>query len=118
MGRVGEPLLLDEGVVVQPVEQLRAIGGDHLRLRIVDVHIDQPGHDERARMIVERRVRRGAGKNVARLADRRDPPVLDENRPVLDITPRGGAGLRRIGYEGEDPSSDDPICAPAHARIS
>jgi len=42
----GELLLDHEGVFVEPFEQVFAEGGHHLRLRIVDVGIDEPrGND-------------------------------------------------------------------------
>ena len=65
MGGIGELLLLDEGVVVQPVEQLRAVGADDARLRIMDMRVDEAGQDEPAGMIVDVRVPRRAGENVA-----------------------------------------------------
>ena len=117
MGGIGESLLLDEGVVVQPVEQLRAIRGDHLRLRIMDVDVDQPGHDKRARVIVDPGVGRRGRKNRARFPHRGDAPVVDQYRPVLDILARGGAGFSRVVGEGEDASADDSLCA-THFRMS
>ena len=84
MGGVGEFLLLDKGVVVEPVEQLRAVGADHLGLRIMDVGVDEArGHDA-AGMIVDDRAARRAGENVARLADRLDQSARDKNGAVVD----------------------------------
>ena len=82
MRGIGEFLLFDKGVVVQPVEQLRAVGADHLGLRIVDVGVDETGHDETARMIVDERAWRRAREDVARFADRLDQPAGDENGAV------------------------------------
>ena len=96
MRGIGEFLLLDERIVVQPVEQLRAVGADHLGLRIMDVGVDEAGHDERAGMIVDERAARRAGENVARLADRLDQAAGDENGAVVDermsATSRSTAG--------------------------
>ncbi len=39
---IGEFLLFDESVIVEPVEQLRAVGAGHLGLRIMDVRVDEP----------------------------------------------------------------------------
>ena len=47
VGRVGELLLGGEGVGVQPVQQLLAVGGDHAGLRVVDVGVDEAGGDQR-----------------------------------------------------------------------
>ena len=44
--RVRELLLGDERVFFQPVEQLLAVGADDLRLRIVDVAVDEAGQDQ------------------------------------------------------------------------
>ena len=41
MRGIGELLLLDERVFLQPLEQLRAIGADDPRLRIVDMRVDE-----------------------------------------------------------------------------
>ena len=46
VGAVGEFLLLDEGVFLQPFEQLRAVGRDHLGLRIMDMRVDEARHDQ------------------------------------------------------------------------
>ncbi len=60
MGRITELLLLDEGVFLQPVEQLGAVAGDHLGLRQMQVEVDQPRQDQLAAVVVDRGVRRAA----------------------------------------------------------
>ena len=117
MTGIGELLLLDERVVVQPIEQLRAVGADHLGLRIMDMGVDESRHDERARMIIDRRAVGSAGENVARFADRLDQPVPDEDRAVLEIVTRGQSGCRGIVGERKDPAADDSR-ARAHGRMS
>ena len=72
MRGIGKFLLFDEGVVGKPVEQLRAVGADHLSLRIMDVGVDETGGDETAGVIVDERAWGSSGKNVARFADRLD----------------------------------------------
>ena len=84
MRGIGEFLLFDKRVVAQPVQQLRAVGADHLGLRIMDMGVDETGHDERARVIVDDRAWRGARKNVARFADRLNQSASDKNRAVVD----------------------------------
>ena len=54
MRGIGEFLLLDEGVFLQPFEQLRAIGRDHLRLRIVDMGVDESGQNQRVGVMFDR----------------------------------------------------------------
>ena len=88
MGGIGEFLLLDEGIVVQPIEELRAVGADDLSLRIVDVRVDEAGHDKAAGMIVDCRAWRRACKHLARLSYGFDKSVRDQNRPVLEIDMR------------------------------
>src|SRR5271166_423666 len=106
MRGIAEFLLLDERVIVQPVEQLRAIGADDLRLRIVDMRIDESRHDEAARIFVDDCGLGRASEDVERLADPLDAPVLDEYRSIREINTRGGPRLRRIVGEGEDASAD------------
>ena len=85
MGGVGEPLLLDEGVFLQPVEQLGAVARDHLGLRQVDVGVDQPRQDQVACMVVDRRIFRQLAEHRARIAQCCDPAVLDQHDAVLEI---------------------------------
>ena len=74
--RIGEFLFLDEGVFLQPFEQLRAVGGDHLGLRIVDVRVDETRHDQRAGEMFDRHARRQPRRQFVRRADGFDPAVL------------------------------------------
>jgi len=46
MAGISKFLFLDEGVVLQPIEQLRAIGADHLSLGIVDMPVNETTHDD------------------------------------------------------------------------
>ena len=85
MRGIGKFLLFDERIIVQPVEQLRAVGADHLGLRIVNVGVDKPRHDERAGVVIDDRVRGRAGEDVARRAHRLNQPARDENGAVLDV---------------------------------
>ena len=50
---VGEPEFGRERVLVQPVQKLRAMAGDHRRLRIVDVGVDEACRDECVFAVVE-----------------------------------------------------------------
>ena len=81
VGRVLELLLLDEGVFLQPFQQLRAVGADHLGLRVVDVGVDQPGQDELIRIVVDRRARRQRRQQRRRLAHGGDRPPSITTRP-------------------------------------
>ena len=66
MRGIGEFLLFDERIVVQPVEQLRAVGADDLGLRIMDVGVDETGHDETSRNDRRRVAPRGARARMSR----------------------------------------------------
>src|SRR5580692_7543127 len=57
MYRIGEFLFLDEGVFLQPFEQLRAVRSDHLGLRIMDVRVDEPRHDQEIDKMLDRQFR-------------------------------------------------------------
>ena len=50
---VGELLLLDERVFLQPIQELRAVGADHACLRIMDMRIYEAGQNQLARVIVD-----------------------------------------------------------------
>ncbi len=117
MARIGEFLLFDKRIVVQPVEQLRAIGADNLSLRIMDVGVYEPGRDEATGMVVDRCAVRSACENVPRFPDSLDPRVADKNSPVVEIVASGQPRCRRIVGESEDAAPDDPRDA-AHGRIS
>ena len=85
MRGIGKLLLFDEGIILQPVEQLRAVGADHLGLRIVNVGVDKPRHDERAGVVIDDRVRGRASEDAARLADCLNQSARDENGAVFDV---------------------------------
>src|SRR6185437_12587078 len=107
MGGIGEFLLFDKGVVVQPVEELRPIGTDHLGLRIVDVRVDEARGDETTRLIVDDRARRRAGKDVGRFSDRLDQTAVHEHGPVFDERISARVALGRIAREREDAATND-----------
>ena len=95
MGRIGEPLLGRPHMVVEPVEQLRRVGRDYLRLGIVDMRIDETRHDDVARIVVDGQVRRQAAKHPPRLARADDQSILDDQDAVLDVVVAGTFADRR-----------------------
>ena len=107
MRGVGEFLLFDKRIIVQPVEQLRAVGADHLGLRIMDMGVDEAGHDQRAGVIVDDRARRRAPENVVRLADRLNQSASDENSAVLDEGVGARAAHGGIVFERKDATAND-----------
>ena len=72
---VGEGLLGDEGVVVEPVEQLLALRADDAGLHVVDVRVDEAGRDQAAGIVGDGGVRRQLG-----LERRIGPDLLDQRR--------------------------------------
>jgi hypothetical protein len=79
---VGEAGFSSEHVAVQPVEQLLGPARDDLDLGKVDVGIDEARHNEMRTMIDHGQSRIGELRIVP---DSDDDPVLDEDRPVLDV---------------------------------
>ncbi len=108
MRGIGEFLLLDEGIVVEPVEQLRAVGADHLGLGIMDMRVDETRRDEGAGVIVDERVLRRTGENLARSADRLDHSRRDENSAVVDQRVRRWTAYRWVLVEGQDAAANHP----------
>ena len=80
--RIGELLLFDEGVPVQPLEELRAVGRDHLGLRIVDVGIYQAGQDHAVRIVIDGSAGRHFHQQLRGVPDPSDAPVLDDQQTV------------------------------------
>ena len=56
--RVGKKTLGRKRVIVEPIEQLRGIGRDHVGLWIVDVRVDETRHQQMARVVHDLHVRR------------------------------------------------------------
>jgi hypothetical protein len=63
MCRVGKSDLFGEGTGIEPVEQLRAPGRDHLHLREMDMRVDEPGHHQ-VRAVVGHRQAGGLGGDL------------------------------------------------------
>ena len=79
---VGEVLLLDERVGVQPVDELRAESADDARLHVVDVGVDESRGDDPVGVVIDMCA---LGQRVLELrvrADRRDDTALDDDQPI------------------------------------
>ena len=94
MLRIGEGALRREGVVVEPVEQLPAIGGDHVDLRIMHMGIDEARQDQLAAVIVQRVLRGARFQDVRRGPNRGDAAIDDLEAAVIEIFPRSWVRLR------------------------
>ncbi len=82
MGRLGELLLGHEGVGIEPFEQLRAIGADHLQLRIMHMGVDHAGHDQLIGVVHRRDARGQQRRGFGIGAGRGDPARLHDHQPV------------------------------------
>ena len=68
-----------EGVLLKPVEELGAVGGDDLRLGEMDVGIDEAGQDELVAVVVDHDVRRAMVLDSRRVVDGGDPAIIDDD---------------------------------------
>ena len=85
MSGVREAAFGRERVVVQPVEQLRGRGRDHVGLRIVDVRVDEARHQQAARMVHDLRSRRQGRQQVARFACSFYEAIFHDQQAVVEI---------------------------------
>ena len=118
-GGIGEPPFRRKRISLQPLEQLRAVGGDDVDLRIVDMGIDEARQDQLTAIVVDR----GAGEvrrrevGAIRLPAPRSHPRSPTRRrastprpifPALGSIP-GNAGSSRGRHVScsADPSEDE-----------
>jgi hypothetical protein len=85
VGWIGEALLLDKSIFLEPFEQLRPIGSDDLCLREMDVRIDESRQDERIGVVIDWRAGRQGREQRGRLADRCDAAVPHHHEAVDEI---------------------------------
>ena len=64
VGAVGELALFGKREALQPVEQLRAMAGDHIDLRVVHMGIDEARHDQMAAPVFDAHVRPEGRKQI------------------------------------------------------
>src|SRR5215472_2173877 len=107
MRRIGEFLLLDEGVFLQPFEQLRAVGCDHLGLRIMDVRVDEARHDQEIGKMLDRKSGRKLRRQLRCRPRRFYLPVFSEDNAIHDIAiALRIAGAARRAQERQQPATD------------
>jgi len=85
MGLVGELVFTREGVGVEPVEQLLAVGTNHPGLRKVDVRIDKPGGDQRILVLGDFNVGGQCCEQFAGRPHGFDLAVVDDQQAVFEI---------------------------------
>ena len=111
---VRELLLLDESVFLQPLQKLRAVGGDDPGLRVMDMRVDESGQNQPTPIIVDDGVGRRVGEHVGSIADRDDPPSLHFKSAVFNIAIRRDPSAARRIPERKEPTANDA----RHVRIS
>ena len=110
---IGEFLLFDEGVFLQPFEELRAIGRDHLRLRVVDMGVDESGQNQRVGVMFDRSCRRQPRHQLGSGSGRLDAAVLDEHDTVFDVA----IALRIAGAVRRAQKAQKPAANGAHVAL-
>jgi hypothetical protein len=86
---VGELAFAREGVGVEPVQQLLAVGADHAGLRQVDVGVDEAGGDQRILIMGDLDIGRQGRQQFAGVAEGADLAVIDHQQAVFEILVRG-----------------------------
>ncbi len=85
VGFVAELAFAREGVGVEPVQQLFAVGTDHAGLRQVDVGVDEARGDQRVLIVRDFDVRRQGRQQFAGVAEGADLAAIDHQQAVLEI---------------------------------
>ncbi|SQA86824.1 Uncharacterised protein [Burkholderia gladioli] len=114
MLRILEAPLGREGVGLQPGQQPRRRRRDHVSLRIVDVRVDEAGHDQ----LVAQRGEVGVGREAPGQrrvgAGGHHPAVLDDQQAV--VLEHGGVGVAgRVCAKGQQPGAEGGL---GHERNS
>ena len=108
MLRIGEGALRREGVVVEPVQQLPAVGGDDVDLRVMHVGVDEARQDQLAAVVVQRVPRGARFQDVRRVAKRGDAAIDDLQAAVVEILPRGWVRLSAgVAQEMQDGAAEE-----------
>ena len=95
--RVSKGLLGDEGVVVEPVQQLVALRADNSGLNVVNVRVDEAGRNQTARIVGNVGVGWQFGSQRTIRADRLDHAVAADHKAIgLMNECRSGIGEKRI----------------------
>ena len=83
MGLVRKALFGRERVVVQPVQQLVRPGGDHLRLREMQMRVDEARQDQVRAVVGDGRPLRRLCGHSGEITRSGDQPVLDQEPAIL-----------------------------------
>ena len=107
MRRVAKALLGRKCVALQPLEQLLAVGSDDVRLRIMDVGIDEAWSNESAAAVDSHGIARQIVFYRRPCNGLLDLSLADQQCAVVEIDVGAFAGDRRIVDEMQDFSSKD-----------
>ena len=123
MLRVGEALLGRKRVALEPFQQLLAVGGDDVGLRIMHVGVDEAGQKQLAVVVDHLRIRRQPREQIARGAELEHSSVAQDQQAVLEVAMRSLAQLVGVADEVQNGSAErlDPIgadCLVAHGMRS
>ncbi len=105
MTLLAEFLFFDKGVIIEPFQQRAGIGGDHLALHIVQVRIDEAGHDQVRAMVDDLRI---GGIDAAEILQCHDLTIGNDHRAIFEITiARRIIEALRLRYEGQHPPAQN-----------
>ena len=107
---IGEVLLGDEGVFVEPFQQAGAKRADHLHLGIVHVSVDEAGADQRVGIMRDRHVCRQCLEPRLGILDAQKLAILDDDQRVRPIV-QGVAGREdeRVAAKCHGGGADCPL---------
>ena len=95
-----------KGVILKPVEQLRAPAGNDLNLREVQMGVDEAGHQQSRTVIDDVCGLRKLWPDLEECATGGDDAIIDDQSPVLDIeVSTFVVWALRFRHEGQDPSA-------------
>ncbi len=82
---IGKFLLCHECIGVEPFEKIGGIGRNNLRLRIMDMRIDEAGQDEMWPMIGNLYVAACFSAYLGIISEARDAAIFDKHSTIFDI---------------------------------
>ena len=113
---VGEAPLDRERIALEPFEELLAVGGDDVGLRIVDVRVDEARHDQLAGIVGELHALRQPGQQRVRRAGSGDLAVVQHQQAVVEILVGALPELVRVADEVEEGAAERLVPRRARCR--
>src|SRR6185369_4143987 len=100
--RIAEEALRGKRVFFQPIQELRAVGRNDVRLREMDVRVDEARQDQLAAIVGDRSAGGERAKRLRCWTDVGDMAVPYNQQPVGKVAMRGVTQRRGIADEVED----------------